>query len=113
MAIPEHDYTETYLRQAKSALAVIATYPKRRRLPPPPTGEEPAWPRGVYEMEVAPRGYKAFNVVYSNGDIAFHQFPEHRATRTLVQGLQRALDRDDPITLTLISAGHPSSSPHR
>lgn len=57
---------------------------------------EKEFARGVYEMEVAPRGYRAFNVVYSNGDIAFHQFPADRVTGDLVRGLKLELERDDP-----------------
>lgn len=99
----EDDFTERYLKRAKSILAVIESYPRRKRNPPPVRScGVTDWPRGVYEMEVAPAGYRAFNTVYSNGDIAFHQFPSHRATRDLVRGLKRALDRDDPVALALI-----------
>lgn len=111
MEIRQFDNTEDYLKRAQTVLAVIASYPRRaKRLPPPPTSS-PSWPRGVYEMEVAPNGYRAFNVVYSNGDISFHQFPTHRATRDLIRGLQRALDRDDPTpALSLLKPDAPSSS---
>lgn len=95
------DETDSYLRRAHTVLAVIESYPRRRR-PAPPITVEPGWPRGVYEMEVAPKGYRAFNVVYSNGDIAFHQFPAERVTRDLVRGLKRALERDDPVALQLV-----------
>lgn len=70
------------------------------------TGAKPTWARGVYEMEVAPRGYRAFNVVYSDGDIAFHQFPEGRVTDDVIRALRRELQRSDPTpTLSLVPRG--------
>lgn len=92
---------EERLKRARMALASVADYPlKVRRVEEPVRDHD--WPRGVYELEIAARGYRAFNVVYSNGDITFHQFPAHRVTRALVRGLRRALDRDDPVTLKIV-----------
>ena len=77
-------------------------------MPDPHSGSAPLRARGVYEQEIAPPGYRAFNVIYSNGDIAFYQFPEHRVTRDVVRGLRRTLDSDDPI-LTPLSIVRSSS----
>lgn len=71
-----------------------------------------SWPRGVYEVELSPHGYRAFNIVYSNGDISFHRFPGHRVTASLLRGMLQRLDRDDPLPhLSLVRPAGPSSPP--
>ena len=101
---------EERLRRARAALTEIRNYPirpfvKREQAPLP----DRKWPRGVYEVEIAARGYRAFNIVYSNGDVSFHQFPVHRVTRSLVRDMIRRLDRDDPVPqLALVKPASPS-----
>lgn len=101
---------EDRLKRARMALASVTDYPIRvAQLKTQPL-TEPTWPRGVYEVEIAARGYRTFNIVYSNGDISFHQFPAHRVTRDLVRGMNRKLDRDDPVSLHIVKPAETSAS---
>lgn len=101
---------EECLKRARMALASVIDYPIRVVQPVKVAEPEPRWPRGVYEVEIAAKGYRAFNIVYSNGDISFHQFPAHRVTRDLVRGMNRRLDRDDSVSLHIIKPAETSAS---
>lgn len=59
-------------------------------------------------MDVSPRGYRSFNVVYSDGDIAFHMYPANWVGPDTLRQLRERLDAEDPISLRLIKP-----APHR
>jgi hypothetical protein len=95
---------EEKLRRARAAIANFQDYPVRV---PRPKVQEPLGDfarrmrRGVYELEFAPPGRRAFHLVASNGDVGYVDFPAHWANRDLVKNLWRRLDRDDPPPPTL------------
>lgn len=90
---------EERLRLARQAMAHHLDYPVRL---PAPKMQQPLSEfareqrRGVYELEFAPPGRRAFHIVASNGDIGYVDFPAHWANRDLIKNLWRRLDRDDP-----------------
>lgn len=52
---------------------------------------------GVYEVAFPPTGYRAFAIVYVNGDIGYVQSPIHRVTTAFVSTLiQEREDSDRP-----------------
>jgi hypothetical protein len=90
---------EEKLRRARAAIAKFQDYPVRI---PPPKIQEPLGEfarrmrRGVYELEFAPPGRRAFHIVASTGEVGYVDFPAHWANRELIKNLWRRLDRDDP-----------------
>lgn len=110
MRIREWDSADDYLARAKAALARFEDYPTRVRRPrvqQPLHAERPA--RGVYELQSAPPGRRAFHLVSSDGNVGYVDFPEHWASRDLVRNLWRRLDREDPpqADLRIIRASDP------
>jgi hypothetical protein len=90
---------EERLRLARAAIAMFEDYPRRIK---PPKRQETLGEfaqrhrRGVYELEFAPPGRRAFHMVAANGEVGYVDFPAHWATRDLVKNLWRRLDREDP-----------------
>lgn len=99
MFIQQWEAQEERLKLARQAIAHLDNYP--RRIAPVRTQQPLAdfvreGRRGVYELEFAPPGRRAFHIVASNGDVGYVDFPAHWASRDLVKNLWRRLDRDDP-----------------
>ena len=61
--------------------------------------------RGIYEVEIALAGHRAFNIVNTRGEVAFIQVPESWATRGFIRRLMWELDRQDKTQLQLIKPG--------
>jgi hypothetical protein len=96
--IRERANREYRARIASVVAAETGKYPIRPRRPRPvviPPGE-PQPKRGVYELEFAPQGRRAFHLVASNGDVAYVDMPAHWVNRDFVKNLWRRLDREDP-----------------
>jgi hypothetical protein len=83
---------ELRLKIAAVISARTGDYPIRPKRPlrpvPTPPSERPA--RGVYELEFAPPGRRAFHLVSSDGNVGYVDFPEHWGN------LWKRLDREDP-----------------
>lgn len=85
-------------RAEESVFADPAKFPRRMKAPRtqfPSSADQPR-KRGVYELEFAPPGRRAFHMVASNGDVGYVDFPVHWANRDLIKNLWRRLDREDP-----------------